>query len=65
MMYSGLGGQWPRIEVTIAHRQPRIATDQKNRSGSEVNPISITSGKMGSKFSKKFFRVFVADSVQL
>ena len=23
MMYSGLGGQWPQIEVTIAHRQPR------------------------------------------
>ena len=21
--YSGLGGQWPQIEVTIAHRQPR------------------------------------------
>ena len=23
MMYSGLGGQWPQIEVTGAHRQPR------------------------------------------
>ena len=23
MIYSGLGGQWPQIEVTIAHRQPR------------------------------------------
>ena len=23
MMYSGLGGQWPQIEVTIAHRQPQ------------------------------------------
>ena len=22
MMYSGLRGQWPQIEVTIAHRQP-------------------------------------------
>ena len=23
IMYSGLGGQWPQIEVTIAHRQPQ------------------------------------------
>ena len=44
-MYSGLRGQWPQIEVTIAHRQPRTI-------------LGITEVTFCSKFE---FDLFVAN----